>query len=213
MSELVEHLAELTGSRDRDVLDVTLAGAFRDLLRPRSVAIYRTVGDGANQRWITRARLAEGDAVPTADPAWVDLETLPMLARHPARCAALIGQTILTREGDADLAVFPLSTDREVVGVLEMVTHGTTGRRAAAPGVQHPAHLPQLPGPAGLQRTRHAHRAAQSQDLRRELPEDLVVGASADTASDTRRAAGPGSRLVAGHDRHDHFRRSTHIAT
>ena len=39
MSELVDHLAELTGFRDRDVLDVTLAGAFRDLLHPRSVAM------------------------------------------------------------------------------------------------------------------------------------------------------------------------------
>jgi len=124
MSELVEHLAELTGFRDRDVLDVTLAGAFRDLLHPRSVAIYRVVGDDRNQHWLTRARLAEGDAVATADPAWVDLDHLPALAEHPARCEALSGQTVVTRQGDAGLAVFPLATDREVVGVLELVTDG-----------------------------------------------------------------------------------------
>ena len=41
MSQVVDHLAELTGYRDRDVLDVTLVGAFRDLLRPDCVAIYR----------------------------------------------------------------------------------------------------------------------------------------------------------------------------
>ncbi len=34
MSELVDHLAELTGFRDRELLDVTLVGAFRDLLQP-----------------------------------------------------------------------------------------------------------------------------------------------------------------------------------
>ena len=33
MSQAVEHLAELTGFRDRDLLDVTLVGAFRDLLQ------------------------------------------------------------------------------------------------------------------------------------------------------------------------------------
>ena len=122
MSELVEHLAELTGFRDRDVLDVTLAGAFRDLLRPRSVAIYRVVGDGHKQHWLTRARLGEGDAVATADPVWVDLDTLPELSAHPERCQALTGQTVITAAGDAGLGVFPLATDREVVGVLELVT-------------------------------------------------------------------------------------------
>ena len=122
MSELVEHLAELTGFRDRDVLDVTLAGAFRDLLHPRSVAIYRVVGDGDNQRWLTRARLNEDDVVATADPVWVDLDELPALAGHVARCRALNGQTVVTHADGAGLAVFPLVTDREVVGVLELVT-------------------------------------------------------------------------------------------
>ena len=122
MSELVDHLAELTGFRDRDVLDVTLAGAFRDLLHPRSVAIYRMVGDGDKQHWLTRARLVEGDAVATADPAWVDLEQLPKLADHPARCEALTGQTVCTSVGGAGFSVFPLATDREVVGVLELET-------------------------------------------------------------------------------------------
>ncbi len=57
MPEVVDHLAELTGFRDRDVVDVTLVSAFRDLLQPDSVAIYRPVGDPDAQRWLTRARL------------------------------------------------------------------------------------------------------------------------------------------------------------
>jgi diguanylate cyclase (GGDEF)-like protein len=122
MSELVDRLAELTGLRDRDVLDVTLAGAFRDLLQPRSVAIYRRVGDGDNQRWLTRAHLIEGDAVATADSAWVELEHLPRLSEHPARCEALNGRTVCTVVDGAGLNVFPLATDREVVGVLELET-------------------------------------------------------------------------------------------
>ena len=54
MSEVVDHLAELTGFRDRDVLDVTLVGAFRDLLRPDMVTIYRPVGEAGNLRWLRR---------------------------------------------------------------------------------------------------------------------------------------------------------------
>ena len=45
MSELVDYLAELTGFRDRDILDVTLVGALRDMPQPRSVTIYSSVGE------------------------------------------------------------------------------------------------------------------------------------------------------------------------
>ena len=67
MSRVVEHLADLTGFRDRDVLDVTLAGALKDMLRPLRVAIFRCVGEEQQQRWMTRARLAPGDSTATAD--------------------------------------------------------------------------------------------------------------------------------------------------
>ena len=80
MSEVVDHLAELTGYRDRDVMDVTLVGSLRDLLEPLSVAIYRCVGETPNERWLTRARMSATDPVATADPLWADLEALPLLA-------------------------------------------------------------------------------------------------------------------------------------
>ena len=123
MSALVDHLAALTGSRDRDMVDFTLAGAFRDLLRPRAVAVCRVVGDAGRQRWLTRAQLHQGDAAASADPAWIDLEALPELQAHPARCRALSGQTVVTSEGGEGLAVFPLYTDSGVTGVLEVRTH------------------------------------------------------------------------------------------
>ncbi|HEX3139136.1 MAG TPA: GGDEF domain-containing protein [Rhizobacter sp.] len=123
MSELVDHLAELTGFRDRDILDVTLVGALRDMLHPRSVTIYRCVGEAGNERWITRARLGEHDAVATADPAWADVESLPSLGLFPERLQALKGQaTHITVPGQHSLSLFPVSTDREVVGVMEIET-------------------------------------------------------------------------------------------
>ena len=59
VSELVDHLAELTGFRDRDRLDVTLVGALRDLLSPLSVAMWGCVGEPGQQRWIKRALLGQ----------------------------------------------------------------------------------------------------------------------------------------------------------
>jgi diguanylate cyclase (GGDEF)-like protein len=121
MSHLVDHLAELTGFRDRDILDVTLVGALRDLLRPQSVTIYRLVGDVGQEHWITRARLGEHDVTATADPVWADLDGLPKINDFPARVQALAGETALIELPDKrSLSIFPVSTDREVVGVVEV---------------------------------------------------------------------------------------------
>jgi diguanylate cyclase (GGDEF)-like protein len=127
MSEVVDHLAELTGFRDRDVMDVTLVTALRDLLEPLSVAIFRCVdiGDeGGQQRWLTRARLCAGDAVATADPLWSEPDRLPPAADHPQRleCMQSRGVLQLQRDDGRWLTLFPLATERDVVGVLELVS-------------------------------------------------------------------------------------------
>jgi len=122
MSQLVDHLAELTGFRDRDVLDVTLVGALKDLLKPDVVAIYRHVGEPGGERWLTRARLCQGDVAATADPAWTDLEKLPRLDEHPVRRDCLHRQEVVTLAGPPHVTMFPVSTDREVVGVIEIET-------------------------------------------------------------------------------------------
>ena len=85
MSQVVDQLAELTGFRDRDLLDATLATALRDLVRPLRVAIHRCVGEDAGRRWLTRASLALNDAVASAEPLWTDLEQLPRLETFPAQ--------------------------------------------------------------------------------------------------------------------------------
>ncbi len=122
MSQVVEHLAELTGFRDRDALDVTLVGALREVLHPQCVAIYRPVGDANDERWLTRARQRAGDRVPSADPLWIDTESLPLLGAHPERLACLRQGGVRTGAGDEVLTLFPLSTEREVVAVLEVET-------------------------------------------------------------------------------------------
>ena len=120
MSQVVDQLAEITGFRDRDLLDTTLATALRDLLRPVRVSIHRCVGDDADRRWLTRATLALRDVAARADPLWTDLDDLPPLDAYPARLQALRQQEAVALAGPTHLAVFPLTTDREVVGVLEI---------------------------------------------------------------------------------------------
>jgi diguanylate cyclase (GGDEF)-like protein len=120
MSQVVDQLAEITGFRDRDLLDTTLVTALRDLLRPVRVAIHRCVGDDADRRWLTRATLALRDVAAAADPLWTDLDDLPPLDAYPARLQALRQQEAVALAGPTHLAVFPLTTDREVVGVLEI---------------------------------------------------------------------------------------------
>jgi diguanylate cyclase (GGDEF)-like protein len=122
MSRVVEHLAELTGFRDRDVLDVTLVGALKDLLRPLGVAIYRCVGEAGGQHWLTRARLGPGEATASADPLWADLKSLPTLEAHPERHACLRRDETVALAGPPALTCFPLATDHETVGVLELHT-------------------------------------------------------------------------------------------
>lgn len=122
MSQVVEQLAELTAFRDRDVVDTTLAAALRDLLHPRQVAIHRCVGEDHNRRWLTRARLSGNDLVATADSLWTELHDLPRLADFPARLQALQQQAPVAVAGEPQVTVFPLTTDRDVVGVLELLT-------------------------------------------------------------------------------------------
>ncbi|CAD5375284.1 GGDEF domain-containing protein [Rubrivivax sp. A210] len=121
MSRVVEHLAELTGFRDRDLLDVTLVGALKDLLRPIGAAIYRRVGEPDAERWLTRARVGPGDKVATADSVWADIESLPSLGDEPARLACLRRQEAFLVPGAPAAAYFPLVDDDDVPGgVLEI---------------------------------------------------------------------------------------------
>jgi diguanylate cyclase (GGDEF)-like protein len=124
MTLVVEHLAELTGFRDRDVLDVTLVSALRDLLRPRSLGIYRIVGDAQRQHWLTRARMGEQDTSAAADPLWTELADLPRLDDCPERRTCLREQRVVEGddEGGTHLLLFPILNDHEASGVLEIET-------------------------------------------------------------------------------------------
>jgi diguanylate cyclase (GGDEF)-like protein len=126
MSLALDHLAELTGLRDRDVLDVTLAQALMSLLRPQSVAVRRVVGPAHDTRWLTRAELRAGEATPRADSMWAELDSLLPVAARPAALAALNGPPGAMPGPGADAAAaaatlcFALGGERGAVGVVEI---------------------------------------------------------------------------------------------
>jgi diguanylate cyclase (GGDEF)-like protein len=122
MAQLIEHLADLTGYRDRDQLDVTVVRAIKDVLRPRCVSIYRCIGEPGAQRWLTRARMGPGDATATADPLWAELSALPQLDDVPARRDCMTRAEVVTVGVGPQLNDFPIATEREVIGVLELET-------------------------------------------------------------------------------------------
>lgn len=104
-------------------MDVTLVSALRDLLEPLSVAIFRMVGDAGQERWLTRARLAAGEVVASADSLWSEPSRLPSAQSHPERLDCMRERHVLQRrEGGHWLTLFPIATEREVVGVLEIAS-------------------------------------------------------------------------------------------
>ena len=122
MIGFADQIAELTSYRDREQLDVALAGALKDLLQPRSVTIQRCVGEGDDRHWLTRARLSSRSAVATADGPWSDLDTLPRWVAGEARGVAYGEQRIVLVPGSPHLTYFPLHGGDVVVGVVEIET-------------------------------------------------------------------------------------------
>jgi diguanylate cyclase (GGDEF)-like protein len=129
MPEIIDHLASLTGLRDRDTLDVSLAQAMRDLIAPDRVSISRLVGEQGNERWLNRACLVGDSPAATSDPAWVDLNDLPRAADRPdwLECLHAAQVILLQRASGGVTTLFPVVSDTGAVGVIEIDTNKALG--------------------------------------------------------------------------------------
>ena len=121
-SQSLDHVAALTRMRDRDRLDEGLASALHELISPRSVSIYRTVGEAQDRRWLPRARVSRGKLDLSFDATWAGEDSLALLAEQPQRATALAGQVVTFDSPGEYVTVFPLATDVDTVGVVEVVT-------------------------------------------------------------------------------------------
>jgi diguanylate cyclase (GGDEF)-like protein len=120
MSVLVQHLADISGLRDRDTLHVELLRLIREALAPLSVAVVQPVGGGEHARWRVAARLDQGEERPYVEPEWMDLDRLPPLASEPDRLACLQTGQRVERYGRPCRSYFPLRDERDTFAVVEL---------------------------------------------------------------------------------------------
>lgn len=83
MSDLIGSVANLTGYRDRDLIDSTFVSVLGDWLDPFRLSLYRCVGDVADLRLLLQARMRKGVGMESGDPSWTALDALPALSGLP----------------------------------------------------------------------------------------------------------------------------------
>ena len=136
MTEALDHVAEMTRSRDRAMVDATLLSAFLDLLPVRQVTLWRVLGEpGSHQVWIQSGSHLRGELMPTVDTlgdpnfAPRPYEALPLHCECYEQVKTL--QMPLDRSHGA---LMPMASEREVEGVVELVLD-----RPLDPGLQRMA--------------------------------------------------------------------------
>jgi len=120
---LLNSVAATTTHRDRDELDRAVARLLMEFLDTYSITLLRLVADGPIKRLQHRVRMCrdDGELGPTSVS---DVENLPALTEFPAchECA-LRGEVVTSHAAqDRYMTVFPVSGEREIVGVLIIET-------------------------------------------------------------------------------------------
>lgn len=88
-TQVLDHLASVTGQRDRDSADAALVAALGELLDADRVGLYRIVEEAGQRRWFTQAEWRAGDTGTTADLPGVPIDALTPLAERPIALAVL----------------------------------------------------------------------------------------------------------------------------
>lgn len=126
MADVIDHVADLTGNRDRERVDVVFVQALVALLRAQEVAVWRLVGEGHEWRWFLCARLRAGEVTPASDAPWTPFADLAVPDAVPWRgeCLRAQAQILAPRRG-ADqpvVNVFPLPGEAVAQTVVEIAT-------------------------------------------------------------------------------------------
>ncbi|MEO8297318.1 MAG: GGDEF domain-containing protein [Burkholderiales bacterium] len=122
MAEALDHVADMTRSRDRDMVDATLVAAFLDLLPVRQAVLWRMVGDSEEgERWQRSIAQSQGDLVAEAS-LFMDDELLEPQAL-PAHTRAYREVQVLQEPAqDGCRILLPMASEREVEGVVELIS-------------------------------------------------------------------------------------------
>lgn len=119
MTHILEAVADVTGCRDRDVMDASIAQVLQDALALSVVRLFRIVGDGDQQEIVQRASAdcAEAQVESDLDLAWETVEVAEL-----RQACVDTGKVVRSMSPAGHLTLFPLTNDRNVVGFVEVET-------------------------------------------------------------------------------------------
>lgn len=124
MNSLLADIASLSRLRDRQSIDFGLVKLMlrTELWHFSAVRLLRAVGPPDNQRWLTLASFARGQAEPERDHIWLNLSHLPLLSDFPLRETAIMTESVAS-EGEGPLtSIFPIDTQASVCSLLEITS-------------------------------------------------------------------------------------------
>jgi diguanylate cyclase (GGDEF)-like protein len=122
MSLLISAVADMTGQRDRDLLEVTVAEVLFGLLDVQRIALWKVIPHNQGARVRLMAGLESGQVVAMSDPA-VEPEMLPRIDHYDGFSACFESQMPLRLAipgTGARRHVYPVTSEREPVGLLEI---------------------------------------------------------------------------------------------
>ncbi len=118
---LIESVAHTTSLRDRDHLNCAVARLLLTFLDAELVTIYQLIDDNGVKRVARSIELARGEGEPKAE---VESEpaSLPVLAEVPVWQDCVLRRDVVQHMSPNGLYcnVFPVSGERDVVGILEI---------------------------------------------------------------------------------------------
>jgi diguanylate cyclase (GGDEF)-like protein len=127
---LLTSVAATTTHRDRDELDRAVARLLMEFLDTHSVRLLRLITDGSVRRVEQRVRMDQQDAQPTPVTPNPDGDP-PLLTDFPAWEECVLRSKVVadtTTDGRCT-TVFPVSGEREVVGILVIETSAPLASR------------------------------------------------------------------------------------
>jgi diguanylate cyclase (GGDEF)-like protein len=131
-SQLIDSVASTTSHRDRDDLDLSMVRLLLEFIDAESVAMYHVLDDNGVKRVMRRAAQRRG--LEAVGPEEIRELAIPMaLSDIPAWRDCVLQHKVVQYLGATGHShnVFPIKSEREVVGVLEVEVRGDLQSRDA----------------------------------------------------------------------------------
>lgn len=123
MIHVLKHVESITQHRDRTLLELGVASALFELVKAREVNLYKVIQHG-NENFVARVTHVSQGGVLYSQSEFDEGGEAVSLAERPEMVACVEKTQIVLRQDDQSdtcLHCFPISVDRRVLGVLEVI--------------------------------------------------------------------------------------------